>query len=210
MQQIEMDSLLEGELAEGEQLLWFSQPDARRRHMASPSFVFLILSLVFGLVGIALLLVGVILLGTGHGDPTAKVSDASTALFITGAVFIFLALIYTILMFTLRISPQNTLYAITDRRAIIMRTGRLLTVDSYGKLDIGQIRRAERPDGSGDLIFAGSRSPLASGGSYGYSGGYSGYGYSSGSYGMGMFSAGRFIGIPNVRAAEKILIRTFK
>jgi hypothetical protein len=53
-----------------------------------------------------------------------------------------------------KVASTNTLYAITNRRVIIMRTGRLLCVDSYSKESIRQVRRIERADESGDLLIA--------------------------------------------------------
>jgi hypothetical protein len=51
-------------------------------------------------------------------------------------------------------SAGRTTYAVTDRRAIIVTGGRWRTVKSYWPRDIREIERRQRPDGSGDLLFA--------------------------------------------------------
>jgi len=54
----------------------------------------------------------------------------------------------------------GTLYALTDRRAIIWvpedRRG-TVAVHSFRPGQVGRVHRIERPDGSGDVIFALSR-----------------------------------------------------
>jgi len=119
------------------------------------------------------------------------------------AVFLFLTVLFVILGLILRQSLKGTLYAVTDQRIIVMNTGRTLTVDSYGRDDIGQIRRSERPDGSGDLTFASTNTRM----SYGY--GYNSA-YGNNAYGANTASMGKFVGIPDVRAAERVVRRTFK
>jgi hypothetical protein len=55
----------------------------------------------------------------------------------------------------LRTLARKTVYALTDRRAIIFKPswfGRVL-VQSFTAAGLGQMSRRERPDGSGDLIF---------------------------------------------------------
>jgi hypothetical protein len=48
---------------------------------------------------------------------------------------------------------QSTIYAITDQRLVIMRTGATSEVQSYGPEDFDSLDRRERPDGSGDIVF---------------------------------------------------------
>ncbi len=199
----EMEVSFARELTDGEELLWSGRPDPKSKSIASPGSVFLILGIVFTVVGIAMLLGGFIILGTVEG----RGREASIGLFVTGGVFFIMGITFAISGLFLRSTPRNTLYAVTNRRAIILRTGRYLTVDSYGKSEIGQVRRLERPDGTGDLIFSMQRS--ASGYGYGNSGGYSSYGSYSGT-GMSRYGAGMFNGITNVHAVERIVLDTLK
>jgi hypothetical protein len=48
----------------------------------------------------------------------------------------------------------STIYALTNKRAIIITTWLRRSVQSYGSADIGAIERTDQPDGSGDLAFA--------------------------------------------------------
>lgn len=66
---------------------------------------------------------------------------------------------------------------------------------SYGKRALSQIQRFERPDGSGDLIFAGN--PAI----------YNNY---SSNVNYGTYNTSRqgaFTAIPNVRQVEQVLLR---
>ncbi len=197
--QHEIESLLPGELEEGEQVLWSGRPKPGARSRNAPGNVFRVLAIVYGLLGIGLLLLGFILGSTLPDRPLA----ASLVPSIIGTVFLLLAVLFVILGLVLRQSLRGTLYAVTDQRIIVMNTGRTLTVDSYSRDDIGQIRRSERPDGSGDLTFASTRMP------YGYGSGYNSA-YGNNGYGANASNMGKFVGIPDVRAAERIVRRTFK
>jgi hypothetical protein len=54
-----------------------------------------------------------------------------------------------------RKAAGKLVYALTDRRAIIFRTGlrNTITVRSFESSTLTDLTRTERPDGSGDLIF---------------------------------------------------------
>lgn len=208
-QQQEMDSALYSELEEGERILWAGRPAPGSRNSASPTYVFIILATVFGLIGIAMLLTGFILSGTTSSRAS---QSASIVMFALGGSFAFTALLMGFFAAIFKQPLRGVLYAITDRRIITFNTGSTRIVTSYGRTDIGSVTRIERQDGTGDLIFAQTRMP-----GYGY--GYGNVNYSYGSYGTGaygpraagaMAGAGRFIGIPNVREVEHLLIRTFK
>ena len=209
--QQEIDSLIAKELEEGERVLWTGTPLAHRRATSPVTLTFIILTAVFGAIGLIMLILAIIFTALLH---TRGGADASLALFIIGAVFLFMALIYGILAATIRQSVKGTVYAVTDQRILSVSTGSTLIVYSFGKNDIGSISRVERTDGSGDLTFA---TPNRAMSPYGY-GGYGYYGASS-TYGTGNSSmrslrvaanAGRFINIPDVREVERIVRRTFK
>lgn len=165
----------------------------RKKGIVSPARVFRTLGLVFMPVGLLLLLIGLILLLSplsSSGFPAGLLG-----LFIPGGVFSVLGLVYLIIGLVGFSSPGNMLYAITNQRAIILRSGRYLSVSSYSKRAIGQVHRIERPDGSGDLIFAGN-APYGS--------------YGSNQSNAGTASTGRpgtFSALPNVRLVERILLK---
>ena len=210
MQQ-EIDALIANELEEGERVLWTDRPHPNSKSSASPTTAFYIMATIFGAIGIMFTLISYILsaFNTEQG-----ISDAVLGLSIPGVVFILLAIIFGLIALVYRPNLKGTVYAITDSRIITATTGRTLIVYSYGKDDIGVLTRIERPDGTGDLIFAANRQL----GTY-YSGNYSYYGASYGSYGGGTrnvgtwgaaANAGKLLGIANVRDVERIVRRTFK
>lgn len=186
-----METTLDNELLEGEELLWSGRPEARGKSVASPARVFSILGRIYFLIGVGLLILSLILLFLFYPSPPP---EAFLGALIPGGIFFILGLIFLIIGSIVRSPNRNTLYAITNRRAIIFRTGRYLRVTSYSGRAITQVQRFERPDGSGDLIFSGI--PLSYGGSYGNSNYDS---YNTGRQGI-------FAAIPNVRQAEQKLL----
>ena len=186
-----MEASISNELLEGEELLWSGRPDPLRRRIVSPARVFLILGLVFLPIGLLVVIIGLALLLSSVIPPGSQ--SVLLGLFIPGGVFSVLGLVYLIIGLVGFSPSRNTFYAITDRRVIILRPGRYTRAFSYGKRAITQVRRIERPDGSGDLIFGGNPP----------------YG-SNNQYNSGTYSAGRmgaFSAIPQVRLVEQILIR---
>ena len=216
MQQVHQDAyaLIANELEEGERVLWTGRPIMAHRATSPVTLTFLILTGVFGAIGLIMLILAILFTALLHARGGA---DASLTLYIIGAVFIFLALLYGILAATIRQSIKGTVYAITDQRILSISTGNMLIVYSFGKNDIGVVSRVERSDGSGDLTFATpnrSVSPYGIGynSGYGYYGGYSSYG--AGNYSMRNIgvaaNAGKFINIADVRDIERLMRRTFK
>jgi hypothetical protein len=187
------EASISNELLEDEELLWSGRPDPQRRRIVSPARVFLILGLVFLPIGLLAVIIGLILLLSSVIPPGSQAS--LLGLFIPGGTFFVLGLIYLIIGLVGFSPSRNTLYAITNRRVIILRPGRYTRASSYGKRAITQVHRIERPDGSGDLIFVGNP-PY---GSYGNNQ------YNSGTYNTGR--QGAFSALPNVRLVEQKLIR---
>ncbi len=201
-----MEGVLERELEEGEELLWFGQPSTQSRNRPAPTRLFTILAAIFGSIGLALLIPGIIFLAV------LEFFDAGLPLTIIGGTFLLLSLIYTICAITLRFPLKNTLYAITDQRIIVLTTGRNTIVDSYSKKDIGPITRVEQADGVGDLFFTSQQGGYGYNYSYNYN--YNGTSSSSNSNSTGNnwnrgMNKGKFIGVPAVREVERLIRRTF-
>ena len=87
------------------------------------------------------------------------------------------------------LKARKTVYAITDRRILIIVAGRSKKVQSHGEGDIGNIERVERADGSGDLTFAKHI-------------------YKDGE-GSQRANDVKFVGIPEVRVVEDLVRKTF-
>lgn len=51
-------------------------------------------------------------------------------------------------------SARKTAYAITDRRALVIKAGRSLVIRSFPPAELSGIYRKEKRDGSGDIIIA--------------------------------------------------------
>jgi len=198
------DSLLERQLDEGEELLWFDRPTTNRRNNSPQRRALIILSIIYGTIGAIFLFAAFkLFIGGDQSDQTGTL-----ICFIVGSIFLLIPMISSIVLIVSRrrISPEDTLYAITNQRIIIIYKGRTITTVSYGRTDLGPITCIEQPDGSGDLIFAGIEPQY---GHTTYSSGQYGAGNSS-SYNNNRHPAGRFIGIHRVREAEQLLRKIFK
>jgi hypothetical protein len=186
-----METSISNELMAGEELLWSGRSDPQGKSVVSPARVFLILGWIYLPLGLALLILGFILL---FALASTSADGAFLGAMIPGGVFFILGLVFLIVGQVAHFPARNTFYAITNRRAIVLRTGRYLRVISYGKRAITQVQRFERPDGSGDLVFSGSPFPYGN-----YSGNYNSTGYN-------LNRQGAFMAIPNVRAVEQKLL----
>lgn len=195
-----MDPTLERQLDEGEELLWLSNPIASSKNKLSPKLNFLAISGFMIFLGISALI-------TVFTSPMTHPIAGMLFLFIGGSLFSFLGILIGIVAVVYKWSPQNTIYAITHQRIIIIHKGRRATTTiSYGSSDLGPITCIERPDGSGDLIF------VESGNEYGHTIYSSGQHETSndGLYFSSGQPVGKFIGISDVREVEQLLRKTFK
>lgn len=180
---------IEAELLSGEDLLWVGQP-----HSSS------LIDFVRSGSGFAFVIIGLLIcVILGLLVAMSRQSIAPIAgLFIVGTVVVcsIIGLIITLLSNAIR--ARNTIYAITDRRVLIMSGRRLQTVRSYGEQDIQFIERTMRGKTCGDLIF--KREPHRNAAYYG-----------DGIYGSGMVNVPvGFFNIDNVRQVEAILFETFR
>jgi hypothetical protein len=149
----ELDGLVQAELARGEQLLWVGQPLPRRYVLMSiPIVVFGIpwtAFAVFWMLGAS----GILFAGPANNAPVPAGLFACFPLF--GLPFVLIGLGMLSAPYWLLRKARRTCYAVTDRRAIIWEPGVFssVSVRSYGPAQLGRIRRNQRADGSGDLIF---------------------------------------------------------
>src|SRR5260370_24918204 len=183
-----IEASISSEVVEGEQLIWSGRSEPRGKSAVSPR-KFYIASGICGVVGLILVILGTMISNQENSDPLFIV------FLVVGFLLFYVALIVLFVGFVTlgkRFAGKNATYAITNRRVIIMSTGRLLRVDSYNKESIQQVRRLERPDESGDLLFSTRVS--------------SAYGNSS-NYNHLMSGQGAFTAIANVLQVEKKLIQ---
>jgi hypothetical protein len=132
---------VEAELADDERLIWAGQP--------RPDLM--VRSAACCLVPFGLLFGGLPLVGT----IVVFIAGAPVFLLFGAAPFVGLGIFLICSPLWLRRKARNTVYALTDRRAIIWDAGwyGAFVVRSYASSGLGRIARRERADGSGDLIF---------------------------------------------------------
>ena len=192
-----IDPLVQREIQEGEQLLWWGTPDPKRSSTykgarALEWSVWLPLGVAFILV-----LLAVIFFFVPIGP--FKNTHFLSLLLVIGAVLVVYSLPKKLPRYRVARQQEHTLahtiYAITNQRVLVLiKTGHRGGVNAYSftKDDIGRIDRFERgEDGWGDLLFGPVRPPpqgnaqLAS-------------------------PAPRLEGIADVRRVEWLLLKTFK
>ena len=158
---------LERELDEGESLLWVGQPNRRRMFWAgyvpalTLSVMLLVLSSV-GAFGVADSLITLREAADAGGVPAGELRSARNTLWIAGgfAIFFSLPMLWTVIFEPARLRhiAQNTVYAITPHRAIVLIVGKRKTTErDYCADELTHLLRKERRDGSGDLIFEAAR-----------------------------------------------------
>jgi hypothetical protein len=147
----EMHSVVQPDVEPGEQILWVGQPNPARMAVKS------IGGFLFGIVWTGFT---VTFLMFWMGDRGSSKWPGGIWGF-EGLAFSLLMAPFLIIGLAMLASPLysylqglRTFYAVTNKRILIVETGKSRKVQSYGQGDIGNLERTERPDGSGDLAFA--------------------------------------------------------
>lgn len=174
-------SAVQSELDSGEQLIWTARPNPQRVAMRQlPLFLF----------GIPFFAFAVTWMG-GAFFMTRLVSGAAPGLGPT-SFFPLFGVPFVLVGLYLLTSPAvaywkagKTIYAVTNRRAILIEGGTSRSVQTFERGEIGHIERREHSNGTGDVIFARERVSGAKGRSY-------------------LREVG-FWGIPNAREVERLM-----
>ena len=135
----ELQARLDAELAIGEKVVWTGQPRA-----ITPA------SFAAAAVPLALASTTLIAIGIGLGVSRSGPAVPFGAFLGLGALVVVLVAIAS------RAATRGTIYAITDRRAIVIepaRPGMGVTTRSYAPAALAAITRCERANGLGDLVF---------------------------------------------------------
>jgi len=183
---------LESELSSGERLLWADRPAVTRNLRESLPILFFGIPWTAFSVFWMVMASGILRQGSGGGAPTGV--NILFALF--GLPFVGIGLAMLSAPYFAWRAAQNTVYAITTKRVLILNAGRTRSVRAYLPQRAADLQRTERADGSGDLIFG-----PTGGGRHGGSG-------TSGPGGASLLPP-MFTGIPNVRAVEELMRATF-
>ncbi len=150
MEEFERQSAASAELQHGEHLVWLGQPSGTALTKTKwPVFIFGIPWTAFSLfwVGMAFFM-------------TRETGEMIGMIFpLFGLPFIGIGIWMLASPFRAAKKAKRTVYAITNLRAIIITLGTSKNVQSYYQKDIADIRRTEKPDGSGNLYFASGSGP---------------------------------------------------
>lgn len=180
---VEVQRIAQSVVRTGESLLWSGQPDPRRIALQTlPIFILAIPWTAFALFWIAT--------ASGFKLPSFDPSNYFSLFPFFGVPFVLIGLTTLALPYWAYRRANRTVYAVTDQRCLMITTGKRMYVDSYAAEDIGAIKRVERRNGTGDLIFAASATDAAKD--------------------LTRIRKTGFYGIPNVRLVEDIVRSVFK
>ena len=152
----ELQTRVESELVEREELLWVGQPRPNAFLRGTiPSFLFAIPWTAFALFWTCMAAGGINnFTQIDHGPP--GVIRYAFPLFGVPFILIGLGMLSTPPLLA-RSRARRTVYAVTNQRVIAWEAAfRSVSVRTYGSADLGEITRMERADGSGDLHFENS------------------------------------------------------
>lgn len=151
-----LDTLVHGELASGEQLLWVGQPRPRRLVVSSlPVLVFGIPWTAFSVFWVAMAS-GMLIAAPANNAGAPRGFGAFFSCFpLFGVPFVLIGLGMLSAPYWAYRKARRTCYALTDRRAVIWEPSAFgaVSVRSYRPADLTRVRRNQYTDGSGDLIF---------------------------------------------------------
>ena len=128
---------VEDELLVDERLLWVGLPDSRRlMGQRSAGTDYRVKIFLLSLIGLLMLSV----FATGGTSP---------ALYISLFFLLFLSALF-VPMLSRYLRGKQTVYAVTNRRAIVIEPGK---VQSFGENELQHIERRKHNNGTGDIIF---------------------------------------------------------
>lgn len=198
MQQDSMNAIdprISHELRPGEQLLWWGKPDpaywSQRRALRIYSLRFWSL---FCFCMFLLLCDNICLFLSFPPTPVTQVNLLGLIIFVSLLLFFFLWQSITVRfvyeqMRVRRKDLHHTVYAITTQRIVEVVENKAVRVRSCSRADIGMVDRAETRDGWGDLTYG---KPVSI------------------SFLPTSLTTSRMAGIPDVRAVQELVLRTFK
>ncbi|MFB0524604.1 MAG: hypothetical protein ACETVZ_03625 [Phycisphaerae bacterium] len=140
---LQLQSLLDEELNKGEELRWWCQPSVSRAIIKSLSLV------VFAVIWLAIS----VPIAFAMYKSTQEGEDVPTMVMVMIGIFLLIGLWLLTSPFWAARKARNTVYAITHSRAIILRKGFSINIQSFSPEKLTDIIKRIRSDGSGDLIF---------------------------------------------------------
>ena len=192
---IAVDPRILRELRPGEQLLWWGRPDPAymsQRHI--PRLIFRNFLFLSSFCMVLLLLDMVFVIFSIPPTIVTQLNLLGLIFFLSLFLLFFIRQTINARVMYGQVRTQlkglgQTVYAITNQRIVEVFGNEALRVFSYSRTDIDKIARIETREGRGDLIYATPAlaiSPLIS------------------------LTSRRMVGIPDVRAVQELVLRTFK
>ena len=140
----QLRTLIEGELNDGEKITWIGAPIPQRFAMRSiPTVLFGIPWTAFALFWMA----------GASGFQIPDFREASDLFPLFGIPFVLIGIGMLSSPFWMMRKARKTAYILTNARAIIFDGGFSTTIRSFAPERLTDLRRKQRSDGSGDLIF---------------------------------------------------------
>lgn len=181
-----LQSELKAELEPDEEALWVGKPDPKRAAIQC-----------LGICGLGVVLLAFMasFIEGWYSFPHKDVSGLGGLFGMNGILSSLFFVPFVLIPMGMLLSPlwaylhsRHTLYAVTNQRIVIFQSKWPRKIQSFGKSDLTSVERRERPDGSGDLTFAQK--------------------LCKDSEGSGRTQDVKFLGIPEVKAVEKLLRET--
>ena len=141
----------QSELESGESLSWAGTADPGRSALGALPVAF------FGIpfAGFALFWMSQAFRATAIMNKSAHNAFTSGfAIFpLFGIPFLFIGLAIVLAPFRVFLKAKSTVYAVTNRRVMVITGSKSRSVKSYTPADIASVEHRERPDGSGDIVL---------------------------------------------------------
>lgn len=149
----EQEAVVRAELEPGEKLLWSGKSGISTGQAIRKSFPIMLFAIPWTAFAIFW-----ICAASGFRLPDLDNLHPANLFPLFGIPFVLVGLGMLATPFRLVRKARKIVYAVTDRRCLIIEAGRARRIRSYAGKDIGQVERTEYADGSGDLVIGGAGS----------------------------------------------------
>ena len=149
----ETEQRVREELKSGERLLWTAQPICNRAWY--PSIPIVLFAIPWTLFSLGLVVATFRMTRHVAGSNASPTGLMPFAVPLFGLLFVLIGVWMLSTPYWMRRRAQKTVYALTDKRALILSTDwrNRVMVRSIAPEDLSARTRTQRPDGSGTLIF---------------------------------------------------------
>jgi len=153
----EVEKIARSALAEDEQLVWCDAPDPRASLIQHARIA------IFG-SGVGFLALWWLSRLTDHGIPDLTKFHYTTVFILVSFFLLLIGLAMMSVPLVVHRNARRTVYALTDRRCMIVRLGKVRRIRSYTREDIGKIEWMIGPRGKDNVIFGTPEATVKKGG----------------------------------------------